>query len=560
MQPFHRYKIFFEDAYSSDYIIWSKIIDQSDCLPFEEDDQYYMAFSSELEYFKTCEPICKQLNLSHVHRSRVEMNVYTVESGGFLYDFGSSICDNLHETAEIVDLHNNDVNSNQSILATSLNSSGLSLAKVKQPEKSTVQTELNPTTSQELNKYSLSETIVNLTHISNENMAIPGRNKDAFSLQIILPARNELEHPFDISYTLLGHERGSRCGLRALNVSIDSQFYMRVELARGVCGREAALILEPPPPAGAHTLSLTAIDAAGAVLATATADFNHLGPGLQDDPDALCLLSYSQSGNHLLRFIIEYLTARPTVGCRGNLIDLPIHTNSFPPPHRPLAHVDPLAPPAAHKFHYALPALSEMGCALAEGAPQCRRLVLLVRDFAACIPRFFEGMKEFAEKEGLEEEEERSAGTIVEQAALYLGNLRAFAGFRGPRLLVRYEALVANRSEAAAVAAFLAAHEGPAEAAELGRRAEALQADYEGLLGLSRAATGRSWMGVRRASGSYLAGWSDAEMCVLGTRFEEELPGLVGDGDGADGGLLEALAGYEGSVKALTAACQSESV
>ena len=162
-------------------------------------------------------------------------------------------------------------------------------------------------------------------------------------------------------------------------------------------------------------------------------------------------------------------------------------------------------------------------------------------------------------KEG-KEEEKRSAEAINEQASLYLGNLRAFAGFRGPRLLVRYEALVANRSEAAAVAAFLAAHEGPAEAAELARRAEALLDDYEGLLGLSRAATGRSWMGVRRASGPYLAGWSDAEMCVLGTRFEEELPDLLSDGDGADGGLREALAGYEGSVEALTAVCRSESV
>ena len=51
------------------------------------------------------------------------------------------------------------------------------------------------------------------------------------------------------------------------------------------------------------------------------------------------LLSHPQSGNHWVRFIIEYLTGYPTYGIGKR--DIPIYLNHFPSTHHPLGHVDP---------------------------------------------------------------------------------------------------------------------------------------------------------------------------------------------------------------------------
>ena len=42
------------------------------------------------------------------------------------------------------------------------------------------------------------------------------------------------------------------------------------------------------------------------------------------------LLSYPRSGNHLVRFLIEILTEKPTLGCIENIYDKPIFENTFP--------------------------------------------------------------------------------------------------------------------------------------------------------------------------------------------------------------------------------------
>jgi len=60
--------------------------------------------------------------------------------------------------------------------------------------------------------------------------------------------------------------------------------------------------------------------------------------------------SFPRSGNHLVRFLIEYLTGRPTLGCYKNPLDIPIHCNGFPDAPSVLAHVR--GEPIAHKAHY----------------------------------------------------------------------------------------------------------------------------------------------------------------------------------------------------------------
>lgn len=73
-------------------------------------------------------------------------------------------------------------------------------------------------------------------------------------------------------------------------------------------------------------------------------------------PSVIALASYPRSGNHLVRFVVEYATGRSTRGGRDTEIDHPIRTNSFPDAADILAHVDPFIFVAqkAHKWKEAL--------------------------------------------------------------------------------------------------------------------------------------------------------------------------------------------------------------
>lgn len=60
--------------------------------------------------------------------------------------------------------------------------------------------------------------------------------------------------------------------------------------------------------------------------------------------------SFPRSGNHLVRFLIEYLTGRPTLGCHESPLDIPIYRNGFPDEPSVLSHV--CGDPIAHKAHF----------------------------------------------------------------------------------------------------------------------------------------------------------------------------------------------------------------
>jgi len=63
----------------------------------------------------------------------------------------------------------------------------------------------------------------------------------------------------------------------------------------------------------------------------------------------IIILSFPRSGNHLTRFIIEYITGRPTMGCLGNASDVPIHQNTFEETPDILSHVT--GEPVGYKSH-----------------------------------------------------------------------------------------------------------------------------------------------------------------------------------------------------------------
>ena len=237
--------------------------------------------------------------------------------------------------------------------------------------------------------------------------------------------------------------------------------------------------------------------------------------------------------------------------------------------------MDPYARPAAYKFHYAVDD-AHTGCALSDvsrGVPlrtTCRRLLLLVRDFSEAVPRYFEGIRnarggggggddynETAQRARADEKERNtteeaswdvSGADIYREMRRYLDNAAEFAAFGGPRLAVRYEDLVSGPAAAARIAAFL----GPARV--LPAQAEALAAEYGPLADQSRRAGGRDWLGVRRSTTGYMAGWPAAAACSLAGYFEAGL--ADGQTDRDMRALLEA---YKPSAARLRVGCPGTS-
>lgn len=71
---------------------------------------------------------------------------------------------------------------------------------------------------------------------------------------------------------------------------------------------------------------------------------------LSRDRSRIMILSYPRSGNHLTRFIIEYISGRPTMGCYNNSKDTPIRER-FQYNKSPLNHVECDKNFIAYKFH-----------------------------------------------------------------------------------------------------------------------------------------------------------------------------------------------------------------
>lgn len=62
------------------------------------------------------------------------------------------------------------------------------------------------------------------------------------------------------------------------------------------------------------------------------------------------LLSFPRSGNHLVRLLIEYLTQKPTLGCKGSPRDIPMYRRHKSG--RRWLGVNPNAPAVVQKAHF----------------------------------------------------------------------------------------------------------------------------------------------------------------------------------------------------------------
>ena len=131
--------------------------------------------------------------------------------------------------------------------------------------------------------------------------------------------------------------------------------------------------------------------------------------------DHNALWSAPASGNHWVRFIVEYLTTYPTQGHKTNLGDKPICMNKFPGLHNPLADVKRNRHYILYKSHDSYP-LTEKST-----------LLLLVRDFYEYLGHGG------AHMECLE---------MTQRIFLYIELLLVYDSFSGTKMLIYYEDLV----------------------------------------------------------------------------------------------------------------------
>ena len=152
--------------------------------------------------------------------------------------------------------------------------------------------------------------------------------------------------------------------------------------------------------------------------------------------DHNALWSAPASGNHWVRFIVEYLTTYPTQGHSINAEDKPIFMNKFPGLHHPLADVKRNRHYILYKSHDTYP-LTEKST-----------LLLLVRDFyeylghggeyvdSKMLVRDFYGY--------LGHGGEYVDSKMTRRFLLYIELLVAYDSFSGTKMLIYYEDLVSE--------------------------------------------------------------------------------------------------------------------
>ena len=126
------------------------------------------------------------------------------------------------------------------------------------------------------------------------------------------------------------------------------------------------------------------------------------------------LWSSPNSGNHWVRFIVEYLSGHPTCGNHLNSSDKPIFTDEFRSVFHPLAHVSGKHPYVLYKSHRPYPLLNGS------------TIILLVRNINELIAR--------------------DNHDNITEAWLrnYVKLIKRYDEFSGAKLLIYYEDLLLN--------------------------------------------------------------------------------------------------------------------
>lgn len=135
------------------------------------------------------------------------------------------------------------------------------------------------------------------------------------------------------------------------------------------------------------------------------------------------LLSFPRSGNHLVRFLIEFITARPTNGCLGSPEDPPLSKNVYKDNPRVLEHVSGF--PQWWKYHWPEKIIYDVHYKRL-ATPDA--LILIARDPREAISKHvFHQWNE---------------GRVQHYIGKWLESVEYFRGFQGRKYLLRYEELV----------------------------------------------------------------------------------------------------------------------
>ena len=129
------------------------------------------------------------------------------------------------------------------------------------------------------------------------------------------------------------------------------------------------------------------------------------------------LWSSPRSGNHWVRFIVEYLTGHPTCGTDDNPNDKPIFMDKFPSVSHPLAHVSSKRSYILYKSHKPYPLLNDS------------TIILLVRNIGELIPRYVQ---------------EQPSNMREEWLRGYIKLIKAYDEFSGAKMHIYYEDLLLN--------------------------------------------------------------------------------------------------------------------
>lgn len=156
--------------------------------------------------------------------------------------------------------------------------------------------------------------------------------------------------------------------------------------------------------------------------------------GLQADPIPYIVLSYPRSGNHWVRYVIEWFSGRPTLGAddgehwrdRASPGDLPIHARSI------MEHVGGM--PIGKKRHW-----------IKDWDSRGAQLVFVIRNYKECVARHLQ-------TKGTDP----SSSSVMGDLDRYALSLCQFDSWPNDKHLVRYEGLIERpREEICALLDFL---------------------------------------------------------------------------------------------------------
>lgn len=161
---------------------------------------------------------------------------------------------------------------------------------------------------------------------------------------------------------------------------------------------------------------------------------------MQLENEVTGLLSYPRSGNHLLRYLIEWMTATPTAGCLGlaDSTDVPLCKSS-----QGLEHVDPNKPAKCIKAHTS----DGLKCESLEGK-SVSKLIFLIRNPLEVISRsvLYDLRISLFVCGNQANPDHMICPFHVNEVKIalkqYLDLVQYYSDFAGSKLLVRYEDLI----------------------------------------------------------------------------------------------------------------------